>query len=633
MSTADPHPAVANLGPIIENSLALLNAAPDAMVVVDAEGTIVLANPRTEKLFGYSNEELIGGSVELLVPDRVRERHRAHRDEFIGSPHVRPMGTIADLIGRRKDGSEFPVDIALSPLMLESGKLIVTAIRDVTARREAERRLRDEKRFSDAVIDSLPGLFCMLDEQGRYVRWNKNTEAVLGYSAEELAGRTRTELVNPSDAVRVAEAARVAFHAGGGSCEYENVTKDGRSIPFLCHGVTIEIDGRPYLLCVEMDVSERRRMEAALRESEARYRGVAETAMAAIITADGEGRITYANPATVELFGYATEELIGEPLTMLMPVRLRPRFSAALERFLKTGIPGTPRRGLVMTGGHRSGREMPIEASLGFLRQRDGKGFFTVITHDISNRIRTEMELEQQRRELAHVMRVATMGEMAAGLAHEVNQPLAAIAAYARGAAVRIKAGKVTQEELAEVVERIAEDAHRAGEIIRRLRQFVKKRTTAAAAIDVNQLAGEVCRFVAAEALQREVVLDLKLNGRLPKVTADAVEMQQVALNLVRNAFDAVAGQEPEQRRVVVRTRRSARGDVELVVDDSGPGISAGLKEQVFEPFFTSKEEGLGMGLTISRTLVESHGGRIWVRKSRLGGVSIRFSLPVTEVS
>jgi C4-dicarboxylate-specific signal transduction histidine kinase len=267
------------------------------------------------------------------------------------------------------------------------------------------------------------------------------------------------------------------------------------------------------------------------------------------------------------------------------------------------------------------------------LRQRDGKGFFTVITHDISNRIRTEMELEQQRRELAHVMRVATMGEMAAGLAHEVNQPLAAIAAYARGAAVRIKAGKVTQEELAEVVERIAEDAHRAGEIIRRLRQFVKKRATEASAIDINQLAREVCRFVAAEASQRQVVVDLKLTSRLPKVTADAVEIQQVALNLVRNAFDAVAGQETDRRRVVVRTRRSARGDVELVVDDSGPGISAGLKEQVFEPFFTSKEEGLGMGLTISRTLVESHGGRIWVRKSRLGGVSIRFSLPVTEVS
>jgi two-component system sensor kinase FixL len=284
-----------------------------------------------------------------------------------------------------------------------------------------------------------------------------------------------------------------------------------------------------------------------------------------------------------------------------------------------------------LNGRHRSGRDLPLEVSFGFLRRSKGKTLFTGIVRDISDRLQTEMELEKKRQELAHVTRVTTMGEMATGLAHEVNQPLAAIAAYARGASVRLKAGKANLEELTTVVERIAEDAHRAGEVIRRLRQFVKRRDTERTAVDANHIVREVCAFVVAEAAHRQVTLTTDLAANLPRVKADSVEIQQVLLNLVRNAFDAVATMNTSQRRVCVGTRLNTDDDAEVSVADAGPGISANLKEQVFEPFFTSKEAGLGMGLAICRTLVESHGGRIWTRESHLGGARVCFSLPLAR--
>lgn len=503
-------------------SLGVLESAPDAVVVVDEQGDIILANARTAAMFGYEPGELVGQSVDLLVPDRMRLQHQGHRADFAAKACPRPMDAASELVGRRRDGSEFPVEISLSPIPCPEGPVVVAAVRDVTDRKETERRLRE-------------------------------------------------------------------------------------------------------------DLAERKRIERALRASEERYRVVAETATDAIITIDGQSRIVYANPATEQMFGYALSNLIGRSLTTLMPNSARPRHVAAVAKFVATGRPSLPWKGLRLNGLHRSGRDVPLEVSFGFLRQQEGTTFFTGILRDISERIQTETELEKKRQELAHVMRVTTMGEMAAGLAHEVNQPLAAIAAYAQGASVRIRAGKAKLVELGEAVARIAEDAHRAGEIVRRLRQFVQKRPTERSAVDPDQIVREICRFVVSEAAHRQVTVEMKLAAGLPKVEADSIEIQQVLLNLVCNAFDAVAPMEARNRRVCVRTRLSPAGEAEMIVDDSGPGISANLQAQVFEPFFTSKDAGLGMGLAICRTLVESHGGRIWIRKSRLGGASVRFSLPLAK--
>jgi len=218
-----------------------------------------------------------------------------------------------------------------------------------------------------------------------------------------------------------------------------------------------------------------------------------------------------------------------------------------------------------------------------------------------------------------------------AGLAHEINQPLAAIAAYADGVAIRIRNGAIDDQRLIAVVENIAADAHRAGEIIRRLRQFVRNREPDRAPVDINRLVLDVSQFVASDAAQRQFRVQLELAEDLPSAWSDAIEFQQVLLNLVRNGFDAMVDTPVDDRRLTIRTKQVAES-IEVSVEDHGHGLPSGTKEQLFEAFFTSKEEGLGMGLAISRSIVESYGGRIWAASTKMGTKActrFQFTLPV----
>ncbi len=360
---------------------------------------------------------------------------------------------------------------------------------------------------------------------------------------------------------------------------------------------------------------------------ERRVTALLELAPDAMVVVNAHGAIVMVNGQVEELYGYSRDELLGQPVETLIPHRFRRAHEQ--QRSVYNVKPWVRRMGsgLDLFGLHKDGRELPVEVSLSPL-QTAREQLVVCAVRDVSERLRAEMEAERNRRELAHATRVAALGEMAAGLAHEVNQPLAAIAAYARGAAVRLKEGELDARELATVVDRIAADAHRAGEVIRRMRQFVRKRETERLPIDVNQLVGEVCRFLASETAQRKITIDLELADALASVRADSVEIQQVLINLVRNAFDAVAAADDPRRRIAIVTSMADHGDVEVRVDDCGPGISSGLSQQVFEPFFTSKDDGLGMGLAICRTLIEAHGGRIWAGRSNQGGASVGFCLP-----
>jgi len=217
---------------------------------------------------------------------------------------------------------------------------------------------------------------------------------------------------------------------------------------------------------------------------------------------------------------------------------------------------------------------------------------------------------------------------MAAGLAHELNQPLTAMSAFAEGALVRLDRGKLRETDILPIFSRIAEDAQRAGDIIRRLRNFVQKRETQRRIVDVNQLVHDIYKFVESDAKQKGITIRLELRNDLPPVKADPIEVQQVLLNLIRNAFDAFLQSDSDERRIVITSHGRTPDRVEIVVEDSGPGIPSSMTEQVFEPFYTSKADGLGIGLGICRNIIEAHGGKIWLGRSSMGGVSIHFVLP-----
>jgi C4-dicarboxylate-specific signal transduction histidine kinase len=240
-----------------------------------------------------------------------------------------------------------------------------------------------------------------------------------------------------------------------------------------------------------------------------------------------------------------------------------------------------------------------------------------------------EAQARQHHAELAHAARLATLGEMAAGLAHELNQPLAAIVSYARGCVRRLESGDTPTDAIIDVIEEISAQALRAGEVLRRIRDFVRSGEMRRERVDVNDVVREAVRFAELEARQRGVTMPLALAPvRLP-VDVDRVQIEQVILNLVRNGFDAMGGQPPDASRLAIATAPTGRGTVEVSVADTGNGIPAEIADRLFDPFFSTKSDGLGLGLSISRSIVEAHGGRLWATANPGRGATFRFTLPV----
>jgi C4-dicarboxylate-specific signal transduction histidine kinase len=238
-----------------------------------------------------------------------------------------------------------------------------------------------------------------------------------------------------------------------------------------------------------------------------------------------------------------------------------------------------------------------------------------------------ETRARQHQAELAHAARLNTLGEMAAGLAHELNQPLAAIVNYARGCALRLRAGEVDREQLIEVIEEMSEQALRAGEVLRRIREFARSGELHRERLDPNELVREAARLAAVDARRLGVAMHLEPCADAPAVDVDRIQVEQVILNLVRNGFEAMQGAPRRPRELAIRTSTTALGDIEIAVSDTGAGLPEDVAVRVFDPFFTTKPDGLGLGLAISRTIIEAHGGRLWASNGS-PGATFRFTLP-----
>ncbi|HEX6031609.1 MAG TPA: ATP-binding protein [Tepidiformaceae bacterium] len=253
-----------------------------------------------------------------------------------------------------------------------------------------------------------------------------------------------------------------------------------------------------------------------------------------------------------------------------------------------------------------------------------------VFAHTLSRR-RSEMEGQRLRQDLAHVGRVSTMGELTASLAHELNQPLTAILSNAQAAQRILASGRTDLAEIREILGDIVEDDKRAGEVIHRLRGFLKKSSVELAALDIGELVGQVARLVSSDAIIRNVAIRLDLETGLPPVCGDRVQLQQVVLNLLMNGLDAMRESPETERALVLRTHRGGPGRVAVAVEDSGVGIAEADAEVLFHPFYTTKADGLGMGLAIARSIVEAHGGRLEARNNPRCGATFSFTLPAAE--
>jgi len=371
------------------------------------------------------------------------------------------------------------------------------------------------------------------------------------------------------------------------------------------------------------------RDETDSRLSGERFRALLEAAPSAILLVDDAGRICLLNAEAERMFGYAREELLGRDLERLLPQSMR----ASHVRHRQMYSLGPTKR--VMGNGHelrglrQDGTEFPIEVGLNPVRFGDQTMTLAAVT-DTSERRRKDAELSLRRDEVAHLSRVTMLGELSGSLAHELNQPLAAILSNAQAAQRMLLRNPEDLSEIGEILSDIVENDRRAGDVIRRLRTLLRKGAQDMARIDLNDTVRECLRLLRSDLRNREVVVVLDLAPGLPPIEGDAVQLQQVLLNLIFNACDAMAGE--EDRHLTLHSL-GRRDHVRLTVSDDGPGIAAGMHERIFEPFQTSKPNGLGLGLAICRTIVESHRGRLWAENGAGGrGAHLHIELPAARV-
>jgi two-component system sensor kinase FixL len=489
----------------------LLDAAVDAIIVIDHRGRIEQFNLAAERIFGYAAAEVIGRNVDVLMPAPYRAEHDAYMDNYQHTGEARIIGIGREVQARRKDGSVFPCELAVGKVQGVVPPRFIGFIRDITLRKLADERLRR--------------------------------------SESEL--RLAQELASLGNYVVHLDRSEPDYHS-----------------PQLCRilGIDAVGEGLPLTTLLEHWVhpGDREKFDEAFGELDSPGNAF-----------DCEYRIVLEDGTTRHLHHIAqvTRDAQGTAL----------RHSGTI--------------------------------------------------HDVTDRRATEDEARQLQERLTHFSRLSTMGEMAAGLAHEINQPLAAIATYAQAGQRFVRSPNHDDADVLEALEQINAQALRAGEVIRRLRNFVKNREVKREPVDCNRLLDELRTLAETDARLHNVRLRIDAEPSLPTVYADPIQLQQVVLNLVRNAIDAMSEAPETRREVLLSTRQLPEGEIEIIVADHGSGLAPEAAEHLFNPFFTTKSGGTGLGLAISRSIVRAHGGRLWHTPNEGTGARFHFTLPAAPVT
>jgi two-component system, LuxR family, sensor kinase FixL len=460
---------------------ALLDAAVDAIVLIGRDGRITQFNRAAERMFGYGADEVIGQNVNCLMPEPYRSEHDGYIARYLGTGEARIIGIGREVTGRRRDGSEFPMELSVGEIKSAAGHGFVGIIRDITQRREIEDQLRQQGEELRLIFESAPTAIVTTSADFRLLSGNRAWHDLLGYTEAQIADMACSDILHPED---------------------------------------------------------------------------------------------------------------------------YPRFAAGVASL--------------------------VQAQVGVIRYSQAEHFFILELVDRTAQARAEREAMDLRERLAHISRLNTMGEMATGIAHELNQPLTAISTYAQASRRLIASGRGEPAEIVAALDKIAAQADRAGEVIRRLRAMLVRRESQREHVDSGQLIRDVVKLAEIDLRERNLALSLRIDDGLSTVFVDKVQIQQVILNLLRNGMEAMS-EAATTNEIAISTALADDGMLEISVSDSGPGVSEAAAARLFEAFFTTKPQGLGMGLAICRSIAQSHGGDLVFKNNRYGGATFTLRLPISQ--
>ncbi|MGB5719260.1 MAG: PAS domain S-box protein [Woeseiaceae bacterium] len=594
------------------------------------------ASQGCEALTGYAVEKLssLGRVWNAVVVAEDRERAW---DEIRKAVSSQRSYEIQYRI-RTQDGTERWVWDRGCGLSDDTGQIrtLEGFITDATALKESQTALASSEAYSKAIVATAAEGIITIDAQGRIGSFNRAAEEMFGYTAEELYGREVHVLMpephrrQHADYVEQYMATGHGHVIGKGGREVDARRKDGSVFPVYLAVSEISLAGERCFAGIIRDISDQRAAENSLIAVEQRFRAVFDQRLQLAGILSVEGVVLEANQMSLDFAGIERAAVYGRQYWKTPWWEHSPELQLRLESAIKAAADGASSR-FEATCYRPDGQLATLDFSVRPIKNKSGEIIFLVTeSHDITEQKYAEQEARDHRDRIAHVSRLSTLGEMAAGIAHEINQPLTAISLFSQAARRLVDAGNF--EKMDEVCKKLNEHALRASDVVERMQAMAGQGASVKDVVDCNELIETAVRLAESDARIRDIRIDFERGADLPLVSVDSVQIQQVALNLMRNGMEAMLSVDCCQQKCInVRTRALENDQIEVAVIDCGNGVSESNVERLFTPFSTTKEAGMGMGLSISQAIVRAHGGRIDFHNNDTRGATFWFTLPVAD--